>query len=246
MKIFLLAGQSNMQGFGKIAGYPALRDIRIFNLATGRAEVAVEPLHHWHEHPCMPEGIGLGLAMTFALDVLKVFPNEQIGFIPSARGGSCLDEWLPGKDNFERAMGLYDRAVRENPEAGIAGILWHQGEADSAQKETAETYGERFHATVAGFRERFGVPDLPVLAGELGRFLSLNSYFSEHATVVEQTLKVIGSLNNAGLVSSEGLECDGGHTHFDTESVRLFGSRYAEAYLALSGINDGQLSAKHN
>ena len=31
MKVFLLAGQSNMQGFGKIAGYPVLCDDRIFN-----------------------------------------------------------------------------------------------------------------------------------------------------------------------------------------------------------------------
>ena len=31
MKVLLLAGQSNMQGFGKIAGYPVLRDDRIFN-----------------------------------------------------------------------------------------------------------------------------------------------------------------------------------------------------------------------
>jgi len=54
MKIFLLAGQSNMQGCGKIAGYPVLHDARIFNLATGSAEVAVEPLHHWNEHPFMP------------------------------------------------------------------------------------------------------------------------------------------------------------------------------------------------
>ena len=33
--------------------------------------------------------------MTFASDVLKVFPDEEIEFIPSARGGSCLDLWMP-------------------------------------------------------------------------------------------------------------------------------------------------------
>lgn len=81
MKVFLLAGQSNMQGFGPVADYPVLSDDRIFNLATGHAEHAVEPLHSWHEHQ-MPDG--LGLAMPFALEVLKVFPDIQIGFIPSA------------------------------------------------------------------------------------------------------------------------------------------------------------------
>ena len=75
LKVFLLAGQSNMQGFGQIAGYPVLRDERILNFATGNAEIAVEPLHHWAEHPYMPAGIGLGLAMPFALEILKEFPR---------------------------------------------------------------------------------------------------------------------------------------------------------------------------
>jgi len=72
MKVFILSGQSNMQGYGPIDGYSVLQDDRIFNLATGQAEPAVEPLHHWSEHP-MPKGVGLGLAMPFALSLLDCF-----------------------------------------------------------------------------------------------------------------------------------------------------------------------------
>lgn len=122
MNVFLLAGQSNMQGFGKIAGYPVLRDERIFSLATGKPAATVEPLHHWHEYPYMPDGIGLGLAMPFALEVLKVLPEITIGFIPSARGGSGLDQWMPGNANFERAVGFYEQAKGNHPEIEFAGI----------------------------------------------------------------------------------------------------------------------------
>lgn len=134
MQVFILAGQSNMQGFGKIEGHAVLRDERIFNLATGKAEIAVEPLHHWHEH-AMPDGIGIGLAMPFALELLKDLPKIQIGFIPSARGGSSLDEWMPGNPNFERAIGLYERAKKQNPEMELAGILWHQGRSRRRKRE---------------------------------------------------------------------------------------------------------------
>ena len=234
MKVFLLAGQSNMQGFGEIAGHPVLHDKRIFNLATGRAEVAVEPLHHWAEHPYMPDGIGLGLAMPFALEILKAHPDIQIGFIPAARGGSSLEQWLPGNENFDRAMWLFDRASKNHPDIDVGGILWHQGEADSGTIQTAQTYGDRFLRTINGFRKRLGAPAAPVVAGELGRFLSLNPSFHEHATVVSQTRATVASLENAAFATSEDLVCDGNHTHFNAESIRRFGLRYAEAYLEVS------------
>jgi hypothetical protein len=236
MKVFILAGQSNMQGFGVIAGHPVLRDERVFSLATGQAEVAVEPLHHWAEHPYMPEGIGLGLAMPFALEVLKVHPQMRIGFIPAARGGSSLDQWLPGNENFERAIALFERAARNTTDIEVGGVLWHQGESDATQEETARTYGERFLRTMHGFRARLHAPGAPVVAGELGRYLALNPASPHHAMVVRQTKEAVASLSNAAFADSEGLACDGGHTHFSTESIRTFGLRYAEAYLGIPGV----------
>jgi len=234
MKVFLLAGQSNMQGFGHIAGYPVLRDERVFNLATGKAEVAVEPLHHWAEHPYMPEGIGLGLAMPFALEILKASPDLQIGFIPSARGGSRLDEWLPGNDNFERAITLFERAARNVPGVELAGILWHQGEGDSDTPEKARSYGERFLRTMRGFRERLHAPAVPVVAGELGRFIPKTSHLPERDTVVDQTQAALIELGDAAFATSEGLVSNPNDTvHFDTPSIRAFGLRYANAYLRL-------------
>lgn len=241
MKVFLLAGQSNMQGYGRISGYPVLRDERILNLATGNAEIAVEPLHHWSEHPYMPDDIGLGLAMPFALEFIKVFPKTHVGFIPAARGGSCLEQWLPGNENFERAIWLWERAAKNHQDLEVGGILWHQGEADAANMESAVIYGERFQQTIDGFRERLHAPAAPVVVGEIGRFLAQNPYFNNHATVVKQTIAAVALLKNAAFVTSEGLLSDGGNTHFDTESIREFGRRYAMAYLDLIGCHGPSL-----
>jgi len=99
----------------------------------------------------------------------------------------------------------------------------------------AGSYGERFGEMITGFRERTEVLNLPVIAGELGRFLALNPYYKESATVVAQTEQVLDSLENAAFVSSEGISCDGGHTHIGTDSIREFGLRYARAFLEVLG-----------
>lgn len=233
MKVFLLAGQSNMQGFGPVADYPVLSDDRIFNLATGNAEPAIEPLHSWHEHQ-MPDGIGLGLAMPFALEVLKAFPDIQIGFIPSASGGTYLDTWQPGAENFERAIALCERAKQNIPDWEVAGILWHQGEADSVKEEDALSYGSRFKSTINDFRERLDCKDAPIVAGEQCRTPEgVSDYRKWRSIVTEQTRDMVRELGNAAFVSSEGLVGHDGNLHLDTPSIRKFGLRYAAAYLDL-------------
>jgi len=232
MKAFLLAGQSNMQGYGPIDGFPVLYDPRVFNLATGNPEPAEEPLHYWPEHPYKT---GLGLAMPFALEVLKAFPAWQIGFIPAARGGSCLDQWLPEHENFERAVWLYERARQNNPGLELAGILWHQGEADAGSVTTASDYGRRLLLTLNGFRQRLAAPAVPVVTGELGYFLADYPQGQEFAVINRQLKQLPAELENSATVSSQGLQSRGDNIHFDTVSVRTLGVRYAQAYLALLG-----------
>jgi hypothetical protein len=183
----------------------------------------------------MPDGIGLGLAMPFALEVLKALPEIRIGFIPAARGGSSLDEWMPGKAHFERAVALYERAKQQNPEIQLVGILWHQGEADAGSSETAQTYGERFMQMVTGFRERLQAPEAPVIAGETCRVPAEaeTPYSKWRPMVTSQTQGAVNRLANAVFVTSDGLAGDDGYTHFDTPSIREFGLRYAKAYLEM-------------
>lgn len=218
-----------MQGFGCIAGFPEIQDERIFNYATGRREVAREPLHHWVEH-AMPDGIGLGLAMPFAWELLKTDSCQHIGFVPAARGGSSLAEWMPGNEHFARAVHLLERARKSDPSMALAGLLWHQGEADSTSLETARTYGDRLLTVFEGFRAWSGDSQLPIVAGELGRFLAFNPHYSAYETVVAQTREAIASLACAAFATSENLTCDGGHTHFDSHSIRRLGFRYAACY----------------
>jgi hypothetical protein len=227
MKVFILAGQSNMQGCGNLSPYPQQEDIRLFNFKDNKWEKAKEPLH---PYACKiwTDG-GAGLAMSFGLRILEKFPEWEIGFIPCAVSGSRLDQWLPGAELFERAITKTTQALSAC-DAKLAGILWHQGEADSKSLEFSKSYGERFELIINAFRERLGYADLPVIAGELGKFLIHNTDYPYYKTV-NNALKEVSTV----LATSENLSDNdrNDNTHFDTISLREFGVRYAESYLNL-------------
>ena len=60
LSIFLLIGQSNMAGRGRLEEVSALQDPQIFMFRDGRWIVAEEPLH-----TDKPDIAGVGLGMSF-------------------------------------------------------------------------------------------------------------------------------------------------------------------------------------
>lgn len=229
MKIFLLAGQSNMQGCGNFGTHPHLDNDRLFNFKDGTWQKAGEPLH---DYTCKiwTDG-GAGMAMSFGMHLLRKFPDSQIGFVPCAVSGSSLEQWQPGGELFKKAVCKTRKALAV-VDGELAGILWHQGEADSKSMETAAAYAIRFKKVIKGFRKEFNNEKLPVIAGELGYFLVKNPEFL-HYQIVNKALKETAE----ALVSSDGLTDNdrNDNTHFDTKSLRKFGIRYAEAYIKLLG-----------
>ncbi len=86
--IFLLAGQSNMAGRGPLDDVPILSDPRIMMFRDGDWIRAQEPLHT--DKP----GAGVGLAMSFALKLLSIQPDANIGLIPCAVGIRYAEKYL--------------------------------------------------------------------------------------------------------------------------------------------------------
>ena len=167
--------------------------------------------------------------MSFGLHLLKNFPEWEIGFIPCAVSGSKLEQWQPGEELFEKTIAKTRQALAAcNGE--LAGILWHQGEADSKSMKTATTYADRFKRTINAFRKELNNEKLPVISGELGTFLAYNPDCSYYQLINDALMQ-----NATAFVSSNGLtdEDRKDNTHFDTKSLRKFGIRYAELYIDL-------------
>jgi len=216
MKLFLLIGQSNMAGRGKVEEQDKIESPNIFMLTKDlKWVVAKDPVH-------FDKGAaGVGLCSEFARDISKADPKSSIGLIPCAMGGSSLDQWQPGKPLYTTAITRAKEALKQGK---LAGILWHQGESD-AKPELIATYPARFETMITQLRKELGAENVPVLIGEIipghGNHDAVNVALAETAK----------KTSNAALVSSADLGKK--QLHYDSADYRALGKRYAEVFLKM-------------
>jgi hypothetical protein len=231
MQLFLLAGQSNMAGRGKVEAQDSVVNPRVLKLDVSMSWVpAVDPLH-WDK----PTLVGVGPGRSFGLALAARATSARIGLIPAAVGGSPISSWAPGALDAATGTHPYDDALdrlRVARKSGtLRGILWHQGESD-ATPALSVLYAERLRALIARFRTDAGDPNLPFVIGELGKF-SGKPWTADVARVDSAHRAIAASVPNVAYVSSDGLADKGDQLHFDGPSQRTFGERYAAAYLAM-------------
>jgi hypothetical protein len=227
-RLFLLVGQSNMAGRGAVT--PADREPhpRVLMLDKAGAWVpAVDPMHF-----DKPDVVGVGLGRAFATALTDNDPAITVGLIPAAVGGSPIDAWRPGVLYRPTNSHPWDDAIaraRQAMQAGtLAGILWHQGESD-ATPELAPLYEARLHDLIARFRSTLEAPDVPFIAGQLGRFPD-QPWDDARRQVDEAHGRLPDTVHRTAFVSAEGLVHKGDGVHFDADSYRELGRRYAAAY----------------
>ncbi len=115
MKLFLLIGQSNMAGRGKIEAVDKVPHPRVFTLTKEMTWVpAVDPLHY-----DKPELAGVGLGSTFGRVVADADPKITVGLIPAAFGGTSLDQWKPGGELYVNAVTRARAAMKRGQLVGI-------------------------------------------------------------------------------------------------------------------------------
>lgn len=233
IRLFLLAGQSNMSGRGAIDVSAARIHPRIFMLdKVGQWVPARDPLHF-----DKPEMVGVGPGLTFARIVAESDPDSVIGLVPSAVGGSAIAQWRAGVFDPATKTHPFDDAVTRARLARSGGgrfeaVLWHQGESDTNQA-AAPRYSEELARLATELREAIGAPEAMFLVGGLGDFLANRS---PAAKQVQSALRAAPShIENAGFVPADGLIDKGDHVHFDSASARLLGCRYAREFLARKG-----------
>lgn len=231
--LYLLIGQSNMAGRGVLDPATAVSSERVLKYTAQEGWApGTEPLHDARSG----KG-GAGLAASFARAMADGEPDVTIGLIPCAVGGTPLSRWMKGGDLYEKAV---DRTRKAMHDGTLKGILWHQGESDSKQEETARTYGDRLAQMVTDLREDLAVGEVPFVAGQLGPFVSSPKHAGKYAycRLVEDHLTALpGRVLCASVVESIGLTAKQDDLHFDTPSLREFGTRYAAAMRQLLPSN---------
>ncbi|MBT7743056.1 MAG: sialate O-acetylesterase, partial [Opitutae bacterium] len=166
--LYLLVGQSNMAGRGKVEAQDKKPHARVLMLTKeNQWTPAVAPLHFDKSFA------GTGIGRTFGIRIAENNPDVTLGLIPCAAGGSPISTWEPGGYHGQTKSHPWDDAIKRAKlamrDGVLKGILWHQGESDS-QKGLAEIYETKLHELVNRFRKELKAPKIPFLAGQMGQF----------------------------------------------------------------------------
>ena len=226
---FLLIGQSNMAGRGVIGDVERIANPRLKMLRNGRWQPMYVPVNA--DRPFS----GVNLAESFA-DLYSRDHDVDVGLIPCADGGTCLDQWQVGSLLFDHACYMAELASRTST---IAAVLWHQGESDSSD-ERYPFYEEKLTVILDVLREKLGLHDVPFLLGGLGDFLP-NCAAAEdvrnYAEVNAALRRIAQKKPMTAFVSAKGLGANPDNTHFSAVALREFGERYYKEFVKIEDKN---------
>jgi len=230
--VFVFAGQSNMAGRALIEHQDTIVNNRIFTInSKGNIIPAKEPVHFYE-----PKYKGLDCSISFGKHLLRFIPDSiTLLLIPTAVGGSSINQWLG--DSVHRGVKLLSN-FREKIEIGkkhgqIKAILWHQGESNANKNDVLE-YERYLSDLLIIFRKISGNSCLPVLLGELGSYAKNQHQWDLITKAIHSY-----SVNDVHtmVISALDFQHKGDRLHFDSESQRLMGKRFADVYLKISNKN---------
>jgi hypothetical protein len=243
--LWLMAGQSNMQGIGNMVDaakpHPLVR-----NFSMGLEwELARDPLHYLQESPdsihnsagvptreeaakgkkASTKGVGVGV--FFGVEMHRRTGVPQ-GLIATAHGGTSMEQWDPAKKGLAGAS-LYGSmllALRRVAQP-VAGVLWYQGESDT-NASCAAVYTKRMQDLVASIRADLRQAKLPVITVQIGRFVCPPGGEREWNQIQELQRLLPKHITKLAVVPSIDLELDD-LIHISAKSYRLLGKRMAAA-----------------
>jgi iduronate 2-sulfatase len=255
--IFILAGQSNMDGRGKtselvgdLAPYAGKQgDVLIcYSNSTMRGPYTSggwKPLEAGYSVPpgtkqrygdkyAMPAET-FGPEVGFGKAVAEGMKGKHVAIIKFSEGGTSLQkDWNPAKRGmlYDQMIAFVKVSLKQLKDRGdtyeLAGFVWHQGESDASL--AAGEYQKRLEGLVKRVREDFKAPALPVVIGEV--------FDDGHRDRVRAgQLAACETGKNMYFASAKGLTTSDKGTHFDTASQIEMGKRLAGAYLEKRGVD---------
>ncbi|MEK6794881.1 MAG: sialate O-acetylesterase [Spirochaetota bacterium] len=259
--VWVLAGQSNMEGCGYISRIE--RDPNVYCFTTHHEwTIAKDPLHDligstapvdWQLRKSMTppdiasqgdtsireywkgrnKGIGAGLGIAFG-GLYARETGRPVGLIAAAHGGTSLAQWSHTKKS-EGLNSLYGAMLERIKLASgsLTGILWYQGESD-ASPESSAVYRDRFIDWVQAVRADTGKPNLPVVTVQLGCVADAgrNPYGWEKIRDIQYAMPE--HLSVIAVTSAIDLHLND-TIHIDAPGLTRLGKRMARCALKLTG-----------
>lgn len=256
--VWVLAGQSNMQGWALITKeYAPNPRVAVFDLQnnwvpavppTHRVYTAAAPVFKkliFEMNPTLTPEVwqrlenddrkkplgGLGPDISFA-DAITAATDRKVILLPCALGGTSLAHWNPERKG-EGTASLYGNMMDRIAQVGgkVKGVLWYQGEAQSGSRESAEAFEKEFLALVDSVRRDLNQPELPFLFVQIGRFANAKKDTEPHWKTVQEAQRRSATLRpNLWMVPAVDLALDD-MIHVGEASQARLGKRLAEVAL---------------
>jgi hypothetical protein len=256
IKVFLLAGQSNMEG--RADGMRLIpQDLERLAKAQTNVRLAFNNQSECPLKPVQPSAeiaeiykreLIFGPELFFGIALSEAWPDENILLIKLSEGATSLHGcWHPqwSKDKAatvgeEHGPKLYRELIDyveqtlskyEKDEYKICAMLWVQGETDAGNKIAAAEYGRNLEQFIRHVRQDVENDTLPFLLFQVG-----------HGKVVEGMKQTAQLLPNVILIpqsqepNSANFYPKMENGHYNYEGMKKIGQRFAHVFSAHLGI----------
>lgn len=257
--IYLIGGQSNATGQGRVMNIPQSfaidKDVLIFySQYTNKGERSMQ----WQPLcPASESTDRFGVELTLGTTLHKLYPERKIALIKHGLSGSNLyKQWNPG-NRSEEQQGLEYKKFIETITAGIKALeeqgytptikamVWQQGEADArelAGEANNAAYGRNLKNFIEQVRKEVCCKDMPFVYGKVlpiaaERFPG-RQLVKEAQYLVSEAAHSELSVKNATLVEAEDLQMlysdyhspnPKDDVHLGTFGLLTLGERFARA-----------------
>lgn len=243
IKIFIFAGQSNMDGAGITAELP--------DYLKKKLQGKIKLFENGRVHELLYKE-KFGPEVGFALELLEYPSNDEIVFCKTAKGGANLYyDWNPDgvsrgeEDTYRGPMypellknidSLNNAFADQKNSLSFEAVLWMQGERDAVFNFMADSYKDNILYFADKLRSDIKAPDIPFIQGKIApKTYNLDSLTFNHKyryqvryiqDEVSESDKNIHCVETIDLPQIDNL-------HFDTFGQIILGKRFAEKFMSI-------------
>ena len=219
LDIFILAGQSNMEGHGVLEEY---------TLAPPADSVFVFNKEYVWQRGKEPVNDEVGPSIAFATELLKCNNQHSIGLVNVAWGGTNIAQWAKSSGDKSLYQRMLKRALAASTQGQIKALLFMQGEND-AEGDSTDHYTDwdvQFGKFVAAVRQDLHNDTLPVVFGQIGKG---NKVRWLQVKACQLRLK----LPHVAMIKTDDLAYQDTGVHYTTKAYIELGKRFAQGYINL-------------
>ncbi len=216
LRVYLLLGQSNMSGQGKVA-----------ELTASHKRLPKNVEIYLHGKLAKIANLSkFGPEVAFAHSLAKKYPAALIRLIKFAPGGSLMKDWT------SKARGKhYDTLIKQVKKISqgkipkISGVLWMHGERDSKSVQLANHYKQSMQTFINMLQHDFHNKKIPFAIARISIPEAFRPAIPNIRAVQEEMAK---SSPYIKMISTDDLSKTNDQVHFDTKGQLLLGKRFAQ------------------